>query len=267
MYTPPEVTNKNNALPSPFSLRLTFEERTALEKVAGNKPLGAYIRAKLFEGEEAPRKVRTRTRKPVQDERALGQLLGELGKARLANTRSVLSGDPYDFNRLTVLLDCTLAVQNSPNFLEIELPEIPEPGVFPDKNNFPELRAASELAVFASGWAMLHEVRHVKHQQDGTSSTDLERTDKHKEEFSCDEFATQFILEKISDYAKSTNQNLRLVEKKRKLGIYFALFSLSILSKDKWSETESHPSLQNRIEGNRPASTVLRPPLNCMKLA
>lgn len=91
MGTPPENPNKNSTLPKPFSLRLTFEERTALEKVAGNKPLGAYIRAKLFEGEEAPRKVRTRTRKPVQDERALGQLLGELGTARLANNLNQLA--------------------------------------------------------------------------------------------------------------------------------------------------------------------------------
>lgn len=63
MDRPPRRTNQNSTPQRPFSLRLTIEERTALEMGAGNKPLGAYIRAKLFEGEEAPRKVRTRTRK------------------------------------------------------------------------------------------------------------------------------------------------------------------------------------------------------------
>ncbi len=67
MDKPPSSPNKNDKLPKPFSLRLTFDERAALEKDAGNKPLGVYIRAKLFEGEEQ----RTRTRKPVEDERAL----------------------------------------------------------------------------------------------------------------------------------------------------------------------------------------------------
>lgn len=91
MSTPPIDSSKNSALPSPFSLRLTFEERAALEKQAGNKPLGAYVRAKLFEGNETPRRVRTRSRKPLEDERALGRLLGELGKARLANNLNQLA--------------------------------------------------------------------------------------------------------------------------------------------------------------------------------
>lgn len=85
MDKPPSSPPKNDKLPKPFSLRLTFDERATLEKDAGSKPLGVYIRAKLFEDEEAPRKVRTRTRKPVEDERPLGRLLGELGKARPAN--------------------------------------------------------------------------------------------------------------------------------------------------------------------------------------
>jgi len=34
--------------PPPFSLRLTFEERAQLEREAGDMPLGAYIRSRLF---------------------------------------------------------------------------------------------------------------------------------------------------------------------------------------------------------------------------
>lgn len=91
MSTSPEKPKNNKKIPTPFSLRLTFEERATLEKEAGNKPLGAFIRAKLFEGEEAPRRVRTRTRKPLEDDRALARVLGELGKARLANNLNQLA--------------------------------------------------------------------------------------------------------------------------------------------------------------------------------
>ncbi|MEW8073541.1 MAG: plasmid mobilization relaxosome protein MobC [Candidatus Thiodiazotropha sp.] len=91
MSTSPENPSNNKKIPTPFSLRLTFEERAALEKEAGNKPLGAHIRSKLFAGEEAPRRVRTRTRKPLEDDRALARVLGELGKARLANNLNQLA--------------------------------------------------------------------------------------------------------------------------------------------------------------------------------
>ncbi len=84
-------TSKNSTLATPFSLRLTFDERATLERAAGDWPLGKYIRFKLLNGEEAPRRVRKRTRKPLKDERALGQLLAELGKSRLANNLNQLA--------------------------------------------------------------------------------------------------------------------------------------------------------------------------------
>ncbi len=75
--------------PTPFSLRLTFEERAELERQAGDKPLGAFIRAKLLdEAVHAPRKAR---RKPVGDQKALGQVLGQLGQSRLANNLNQLA--------------------------------------------------------------------------------------------------------------------------------------------------------------------------------
>lgn len=91
MITPPTNSNKNRSLPTPFSLRLTFEERAALEQSAGNRPLGAYIRSKLFDGTEAPRKRRSRTRKPRKDEKALGELLGKLGESHLASNVNQLA--------------------------------------------------------------------------------------------------------------------------------------------------------------------------------
>ncbi|MES9970290.1 MAG: plasmid mobilization relaxosome protein MobC [Candidatus Thiodiazotropha sp.] len=89
--TPPIISLKNSKLASPFSLRLTFKERTILEQAAGDMPLGAYIRSKLLNESEVPRRVRKRTRKPLKDEQALALLLGELGKARLANNLNQLA--------------------------------------------------------------------------------------------------------------------------------------------------------------------------------
>lgn len=55
--------------------------------------------------------------------------------------------------------------ENEPE--SVPLPDgVPEPGVYPDRDASPQARAASELATFATGWALLHEVRHLKHQQD-----------------------------------------------------------------------------------------------------
>jgi hypothetical protein len=112
MNTPPDIPNNNSKLAVPFCLRLTFDERAALEKEAGNKPLGAYIRSKLFHGSEAPRRVRTRTRKPLKDERALGKLLGELGKARLANNLNQLA-KAVNMGSLPVTPDTEKALQRA----------------------------------------------------------------------------------------------------------------------------------------------------------
>lgn len=47
-YASHKKKRKEKGISPPFSLRLTFEERAKLEKEAGSKPLGAYIRSKLF---------------------------------------------------------------------------------------------------------------------------------------------------------------------------------------------------------------------------
>ncbi len=75
--------------PAPFSLRLTFEERAKLEEMAGDRPLGEYIRERLFEGDETPRKKRVR--RPVKDNKWAAQLLAHLGSSRLANNINQLA--------------------------------------------------------------------------------------------------------------------------------------------------------------------------------
>ncbi len=74
--------------PPPFSLRLSNEEKALLRREAGTMPLGAYIRSKLL-GSAASR--RRSYRSPAKDDKVLAQLLGELGKAKLANNLNQLA--------------------------------------------------------------------------------------------------------------------------------------------------------------------------------
>lgn len=75
--------------PSPFSLRLTFEQRARLEKEAGNSSLGAYILERLFNGDSPP--PRRRGKNPVKDHQALAQVLGKLGQSRLSSNLNQLA--------------------------------------------------------------------------------------------------------------------------------------------------------------------------------
>ena len=74
---------KNTKREAPFSLRLSFEERAQLEASANGVPLGAYIKAVLFEG-ELP-KVRRRNTNPIKDQQSLSRVLSTLGQSRLSS--------------------------------------------------------------------------------------------------------------------------------------------------------------------------------------
>lgn len=85
--------SRRSKTPPPFSLRLTFEERAALDKAANGLPLSAYIRAILFE-QELP-KVRRRGTKPVADHVALAKVLACLGSSRLSSNLNQLAKAVY----------------------------------------------------------------------------------------------------------------------------------------------------------------------------
>ncbi|MEM6387999.1 MAG: hypothetical protein AAF718_17370 [Pseudomonadota bacterium] len=91
MKTPRRDFNKlsTGKSPAPFSLRLTFEERSALERAANGLPLGAYIKARLFD--EPLEKVRQRNTRPVADHAALGRDLASLGQSRLSTNLNQLA--------------------------------------------------------------------------------------------------------------------------------------------------------------------------------
>ncbi len=74
---------------APFSLRLSFEEKALLRAAANGVPLGAYIKAKLFD--EPLEKVRRRNTNPVKDHEALGRVLGSLGQSRLSQNLNQLA--------------------------------------------------------------------------------------------------------------------------------------------------------------------------------
>jgi hypothetical protein len=75
--------------PPPFSLRFTKEERAELDRRAGTKPLGQYIREKLFGDAASPRAVKRR--KPGVDQKSLSQALGLLGQSRLASNMNQIA--------------------------------------------------------------------------------------------------------------------------------------------------------------------------------
>lgn len=83
------MAEDQKSYPAPFSLRLTFEERAALEAAAGSEPLGRYIRKKVLGQNVAERKPYGKT--PVKDHVALGRVLAGLGQSRLSNNLNQLA--------------------------------------------------------------------------------------------------------------------------------------------------------------------------------
>lgn len=75
--------------PPPFSIRLTFEERARLEQDAGDMPLGAYVRSRVFDERHGRR--RTRGKRPVKDHKAMAELLIKLGDSRLSSNLNQLA--------------------------------------------------------------------------------------------------------------------------------------------------------------------------------
>jgi hypothetical protein len=169
----------------------------------------------------------------------------------VAEASSLDAVDLGRFNELLVAFERVISSDDP----ELEpLPSgIAEPGQYPDKKHDPQGRAASELATIAVAWAVLHELRHIRHQREGTGAdpygNDAEA--KHAEEFSCDEFAATFLLEEIDARSACTGEPVELVRQKRQLGIYFGLFAVALLAKDKWAASGSHPAVQSRINAMR----------------
>lgn len=84
------VMNERDKKPTPFSLRLSEDEREYLEKLSGDIPLGAYIRAKILD-EPMPRKVYRKPKKALKDQKALAQVQAMLGASRISSNLNQLA--------------------------------------------------------------------------------------------------------------------------------------------------------------------------------
>ena len=74
--------------PAPFSLRLSEEERAALDRLAGGQPWATYIKSVVFS--ELRRPIRTKGH-VIQDRKLFAKLLGQLGQSRLSQNVNQLA--------------------------------------------------------------------------------------------------------------------------------------------------------------------------------
>lgn len=154
-----------------------------------------------------------------------------------------------NFTRFHLLIEAFRSTLASDDPSLEPLPEgVPEPGTYPGADR-PTSQAPTELATLAAGWAFLHEARHMKHQQEGTGAPqDGTSQQFHEEEFSCDEFAAHFLIDQHAKYAQDASVDVAAVLKKRCLGLCVAMFALVLMSEDNWEASDTHPSVQSRLD-------------------
>lgn len=103
------MTDRRTRRPAPFSLRLTFEERSRLEQLAAGESLSAFIKRHVFtdQGQRNAAPPTKRGKAPVKDHILLGQVLAALGTSRLSQNlnqlaKAVNTGNlpmPYEVER------------------------------------------------------------------------------------------------------------------------------------------------------------------------
>ena len=74
--------------PAPFSLRLTEQERAALKEMAGEQPMGQFIKDAIFDKSLRPPK---RSRNAPTDQKLIAKLLAALGSSRIASNINQLA--------------------------------------------------------------------------------------------------------------------------------------------------------------------------------
>lgn len=73
----------------PFTVRLSDNERSDLERRAGAMPLGAYVKCVLFD--DGDKKEHRGPRAPMQDRAAMASLLARIGASRTAEWLAMLA--------------------------------------------------------------------------------------------------------------------------------------------------------------------------------
>ncbi|MDI1226190.1 MAG: hypothetical protein PSY14_00700 [bacterium] len=82
------MTDDKGKYAPPFSLRFTVEERLKLDADAGDLAIAEYICSQLFQN---PSKRLRPFRRPIQDGKALGEVLAALGRSRLSSNLNQLA--------------------------------------------------------------------------------------------------------------------------------------------------------------------------------
>ena len=144
--------------------------------------------------------------------------------------RAVDEGRPFDSTQPEIKLRHLHDLQNSESSLTANWPaDVPDPRYFNREEHTHEEVAPAELSMIAVAWALLHEIRHIQAQQEGWSSTLLESSKKHEEEFECDRYGAEFLMDSVSVYVKESGEDEETVRLKRGLGIMFAVVVLGLL--------------------------------------
>lgn len=160
-----------------------------------------------------------------------------------------VSTQEANLTQFGAILDCFEATRAVADVDTVPWPDfLPPPGELVEHVEGDPARVGGELAIFGVSWAVLHELQHLIHQQVGTAADwdDLEAC--KREEFSCDAFATTFMLERIAEQAAATGQSASVIAAKRQTGIYCALFAMTLLSRANWGPSERHPAVQERVD-------------------
>lgn len=69
--------------PTPFSLRLSTEEREYLDTQSGDTPLGEYIRSKILDNPLPRRRQKKRKKQPIKDHQILAQIFALLNATHI----------------------------------------------------------------------------------------------------------------------------------------------------------------------------------------
>ncbi|MBL4538042.1 MAG: hypothetical protein JKP96_05175 [Oceanicaulis sp.] len=87
------MTDHRPKRPAPFSLRLSFQERAQLEKLAAGESLSSFIKRHVFteEGRRNAAPPTKRGKAPVKDHILLAQVLAALGRSRLSQNLNQLA--------------------------------------------------------------------------------------------------------------------------------------------------------------------------------
>ena len=98
--------------PPPFSIRFSWEQRDKLDELAGDQSWGGYIKWLVFSKQAAHKQAPA-----IQDRKALGRLLGALGKSRISSNINQLA-KAANSGSLPVNEEVTKALNNAVRSIE-----------------------------------------------------------------------------------------------------------------------------------------------------